>query len=116
MLKLLADENFNSSIVRGLLLKRPEMDIVRVQDIGMSGAEDTAILEVAAEQNRTLLTHDYRTIPRSAYERIEAGLPMAGVVLGKIQIPVHQAIEDILLLAGSSEDDEWQDQILYLPL
>lgn len=75
MLKLLADENFNSSIFRGLLLRRPELDLVRVQDISLYGAEDAAVLEVAAQQNHTLLTHDYKTIPRFAYERIEAGLP-----------------------------------------
>ena len=31
MLRLLADENFNGDIVRGLLLRQPDLDIVRVQ-------------------------------------------------------------------------------------
>ena len=30
MLRLLADENLNSDIVRGLLLRQPELDIVSV--------------------------------------------------------------------------------------
>ena len=34
MLKLLADENFNGDIVRGLFLRRPELDLVRIQDVG----------------------------------------------------------------------------------
>ena len=38
MLLLLADENFNYDIVRGLLRKKPETDIVRLQDVGLSGA------------------------------------------------------------------------------
>jgi len=32
--RLLADENFNGDIVRGLLLRQPDLDIVRVQDVG----------------------------------------------------------------------------------
>lgn len=40
MLKLAADENFNNDIVRGLLRRNPTLDIVRVQDVGLSGADD----------------------------------------------------------------------------
>jgi hypothetical protein len=31
MIKLAADENFNNDIVRGLLRRKPELDIVRIQ-------------------------------------------------------------------------------------
>ncbi len=37
MLKLLANENFDNTIVRGLLRRRPSIDIVRVQDVGLLG-------------------------------------------------------------------------------
>ena len=40
MLLLAADENFNSNIVRGLLRRQPALDLVRLQDAGLSGAED----------------------------------------------------------------------------
>ncbi len=40
MLRFVADENFNSQIVRGLLLQRGNMDIVRLQDVGLGGAGD----------------------------------------------------------------------------
>jgi hypothetical protein len=32
-LRLLADENFDNTIVRGLLRRRPSIDVVRVQDV-----------------------------------------------------------------------------------
>ena len=32
MLILIADENFNNDIVRGMLRRKPDLDIVRVQD------------------------------------------------------------------------------------
>jgi hypothetical protein len=40
MLRLLADENFNGDIVRGLLLRQPDLDLVRMQDVGLAGSED----------------------------------------------------------------------------
>ena len=36
-----ADENFNNRIVRGLFRAKPDLDIVRVQDAGFSGADDS---------------------------------------------------------------------------
>ena len=68
MLKLAADENFNNDIVRGLLRRRPTLDIVRIQDIGLSGANDPKVLDWAAQENRVLLTHDVSTITHYAYE------------------------------------------------
>jgi hypothetical protein len=116
MLRLLADENFNGSIVRGLLRRKPEMDVVRVQDVGLSGADDRIVLAWAANEERALLTHDQKTVPTYAYERVIAGLPMPGVFIGDTYLPVQQAIEDILLLVECSEEHEWEGQVRYLPL
>ena len=43
--KWLADENFDNDIVRGLVRRVPEFDIVRVQDVGLSGEDDPALLD-----------------------------------------------------------------------
>ena len=61
MLRLLADENFNGEVLRGLLLRQPDFDIVRVQDVGLAGADDPDILSWAAANNRIVLTHDRTT-------------------------------------------------------
>ena len=45
MLLLAADENFNYDVVRGVRRRSPLVDIVRVQDQGLSGADDPTILE-----------------------------------------------------------------------
>ena len=116
MLRLVADENLNNAIVRGLLRRKSDLSIVRVQDVGLSGVDDPAVLEWAAQERRVLLTHDVSTITKYAYERIQAGLPMPGVFEVSRSVPVGQAIEDILLLAECSLDDEWEGQVRYLPL
>jgi predicted nuclease of predicted toxin-antitoxin system len=66
MLKLLADENFDNTILRGLLRRQPDIDIIRVQDTELYGANDPTVLAWAAQENRILLTHDVATITRYA--------------------------------------------------
>jgi Domain of unknown function (DUF5615) len=116
MLRLLADENFNGRIVRGLLLREPELDLVRTQDVGLSGTADPDVLDWAAEQQRILLTHDRETIPGYAFERVDAGSPMPGVVVADDKLAVGAAIDDLLLFALCSDEGEWEGQVLYLPL
>jgi hypothetical protein len=116
MLRLVADENFNNNIVRGLLRRRPELDIVRLQQVGLSGADDPTVLEWAAQQGRVLLTHDVSTITKYAYDRVQVGQPMPGVFEVSRNVPISRAIEDILLLAECSLDGEWEGQVRYLPL
>lgn len=116
MIRLLADENFNNNIVRGVRLRDPEIDVVRVQDVGLSGADDPSVLAWAAEQGRVLLTHDVATITAFAYERVRAGKPMLGVFEVARAVALRSAIEDILLLATCSVDGEWEGQVRYLPL
>ena len=65
MLSFVADENFNNDILRGVWRRNPSVDIVRVQDIGLSGADDATVLEWAAQQNRIVLTHDVTTSARA---------------------------------------------------
>jgi len=116
MLPLAADENFNNDIVRGLSRRKPRVDIVRIQDVGLSGAGDEAVLEWAAREGRILLTYDVSTLTRYAYDRVKARLPMPGVLEVSRAVPVGAAIEDILLLAELSLPGEWEGQIRYLPL
>ena len=79
MIRFAADDNLNDFIVRGLLRRRPDLDIVRIRDTAMRGAGDPAVLEWAATEGRVLLTHDVTTMTKHAYERARAGKPMAGV-------------------------------------
>src|SRR5207237_5717655 len=99
MLRLVADENFNGDIVRGLLLLRPDFDVVRIQDVGLSGADDPDILVWAAENDRIVLTHDRTTMADYAYERVAAGEPMPGLFILNDRFPVGQAIQELRLLA-----------------
>lgn len=116
MLRLLTDENFNGDIIRGLRLRRSEIDLVRVQDLPITGADDATVLEWAAQNNRILLTHDRTTIPAYAVDRLEAGQPMTGVFILNDRFPVGRAIEEVLIVYQCSETEEWNGLVIYLPL
>jgi len=116
MLKLLADENFDNTIIRGLLRRKADIDIVRVQDVDLSGADDPTILAWAAQESRVLLTHDVATITRYAYERVADGQSMPGVIEVSLEAAIGQVIEDILLLLECSLEGELEGQVQYIPL
>ncbi|WP_103670249.1 DUF5615 family PIN-like protein [Pseudanabaena sp. BC1403] len=116
MTRFLADENFNNHIVRGVLQQSRDVDIVRVQDVGLSGKDDPTVLEWAAQNGRVLLTHDVATMITFAYNRIEAGLTMTGLFEVSRRVAVGLAIEEIILIAECSLEDEWEGQVRFLPL
>ncbi len=116
MLRLVSDENFNGDIVRGLFRRHSELDLVRVQDVGLMRTPDPEILEWAASQGRVLLTHDVSTVPPAASQRVAEGKPMPGVFLVPERTPVGQAIDEILFLSLEVDPGEWKDQVLFLPL
>ena len=116
MLRLLADENFHGDIVRGLLLRQPDLDLVRVQDVGLTGASDPDLLAWAAKNHRIILTHDRATLPDYAHQRLTEGKSVLGVFIFNDRFPVREAIEEILLLVRCTEQSEWEGRVVHLPL
>ena len=115
MLRLAADENFNNRIVRGLSRRSSDLDIIRIQDAGLTGADDPTVLAWCANEDRILLTHDVSTITKYALDRINASLFMPGVFEVDDGAPIGKVIDDLLLLAECSDEGEWIGQIQYLP-
>ena len=115
-MRLLADENFNGNIVRGLLLRDPNIDLIRVQDVGLAKADDPSILEWAAEHNRIVLTHDRATMPDFAFNRVIAGQQMPGLFVLSDRISIQQLIEELSLIDECSDHEEWSNLVVYLPL
>ncbi len=116
MLRLLIDENVNHRILRGLKLILPNIDYVIAQDVIPTGTEDPDLLSWAAEQNRILVTHDLKTIPQFAYNRVEVGEFMPGVIAFSKSLPIGQAIEELAAIIECSEQEEWENQVVHLPL
>ena|SRR5438067_2117374 len=109
MLRLVSDENFNGDIVRGLSRRHPEVDLVRVQDVGLMEMPDSDILEWAAGEQRVLLSHDVSTVPPAACQRVGDAKPMPGVFILPDRMPIGQAVNEILFLSLDADPDEWKN-------
>ena len=116
MLRLASDADVHGDVVRGLRRREPGIDLVRVQDAGLRTADDIAILEWAAGEGRVLITRDRKTLLGTAYERVQAGLPMPGVIVLLNRLLMGQAIEQILIVAECSTLAEMKDRVVFLPL
>jgi predicted nuclease of predicted toxin-antitoxin system len=116
VLRFLADENFNNAILRGLLRRNPAMAITRVQDTAQGGAGDPDVLAWAAEQRMIVLTHDVTTMTDYAYARVASTQPMPGVFVIAQDAAPGPIIEELLLIVECSEEEDWANQVWYLPL
>ena len=115
MLRLVSDENFDNVLVRRLLRKFPDLNLVRVQDVGLRQSDDETILEWAAIEQRILLTHDLNTLPGFAYNRINQNLPMPGIFAIPTDANPNEVFNSLLLILNCSEADEWENQVVFLP-
>lgn len=117
-MKFAADEDFNNRILRGVLRRQPQLDIVRVQDVlsREQRDDDQKVLEWLAAEQRVLFTHDVTTMRPYAEARTAEGKTMPGVFEVSQYLPIGQAIEEILLITECSLDGEWEGQIHFLPL
>src|SRR5438552_3852353 len=100
-MRFLADENFDNKILNGLHKAMADLDIRRAQDTGIYQASDPKLLAWAAKEQLILLTHDRQTLIKFAYARVEAGLPMPGVIEIARNVPVGQLIEELSILIGA---------------
>lgn len=116
MLKLLIDENLDQRILRGLQLLVPGLAYTVVQETSLAGAQDTALLQWAAENHLVLVTHDRRTMLRAVQARMRSGQETTGVVIVKKEVPLIRAIEDLVLLIECASEKELGNQVIFIPL
>ena len=116
MLRLLSDEDVPGDIVRGLRRRQPGLDMVRVQEVGLSGALDPDVLDWAARQGRQIFTRDRKTMTAHAYDLVSQGLIMPGVFVLPEHMPIGQAVTELETIALAGEPDDRQNLVIFLPL
>ena len=116
MIQLLVDENLNHRILRGLKRRLPELDYLLVQETEVFQQDDTQVLDWATAHDRVVVTHDANTMTKYAYERLEAGQPLPGVVIVPKELGVGSAIEELAILLACSQPEEFPSRVIHLPL
>lgn len=120
MWRLALDQNFNQDIFNAVKREygeygKPDLDVVRLFDVGLSEATDEAVLEWAAQQERIVLTHDVKTMVPLANARVMEGLRMPGVIAVRSSAAFGPIVEDLCILLNASTPEEWEGCIARLP-
>jgi hypothetical protein len=114
--RFLADHDLNEHIVAGVLRRAPPVEFIRTREVGLRDHPDPEVLEYAASHGLIVVSHDVNTMPAHAYERLAAGQSLAGLVMVPQSVPVGEVIDDLMLIWSSSEAEEWEGQVAFLPL
>ena len=110
-----ADADLNEDIAVGLVRREPLIDFQTAAEANLRGLPDPQVLALAAHEDRILVTHDRRTIPRHFGDFI-SNQKSPGVVIVAQKVDVGVAIEELLLIWSASEAEEWLNLIVDLPL
>jgi predicted nuclease of predicted toxin-antitoxin system len=116
MVRFLADASLNHYIVAACLRREPAMDFLSAAAAKLEGAPDPWVLALASEQDRVIVTHDARTMPRHFGEFLAAGGHSPGVFLVSQRTPIAIVAEWLVLIWAASDPSEWENRILEIPL
>ncbi|MFB2881839.1 DUF5615 family PIN-like protein [Floridanema aerugineum] len=110
-----ADADLNQNILTGVLRREPEIDFQTATTAGLSGLTDRQVLEIAAQAERILVSHDQRTMPRYFAEFI-SNRTSPGLIIVPKKLSISQVIETLIIVWSASNTEEWVNRIIYLPL
>jgi hypothetical protein len=96
--RFLADEDLDADIIEGLRSREPAIDILDVKNTGLRGTKDPVLLELSAQQDRILITHDRRTMTSHVRERMAVGKSNPGLFIVPQQCAIGEIIEWLLLV------------------
>jgi len=110
---LYMDEQVHGAITEAL--RRRGVDVLTVQDDGLTGAADPTVLARATELGRVLFSQDEDMLAHAASCQ-RAGTSFAGLAYAaQLGIAIGQAIGSLELFAKNSDPSDVADRIEYLP-
>jgi len=110
-----ADADLNQFIVVGVQRREPEIDFRTAKDARLRGLKDFKVLELAARDNRILISQDFKTMP-AAFARFLDEHSSPGVFIVPQSMEFLVAIESLLMIWAASDVAEWSNRICRLPL
>ena len=117
MRRYLIDENLSPAYREQLLDREPLLEVLRVGNEGAPArsTQDPEILKWCEQNNFILVTKDPNTIPKHLSDHLAAGHHVPGIIMTNSSVPTGAILEDLILIAGASHEDEFRDQIVYIP-
>ena len=110
-----ADADLNFDIVKAVRKREPAIAFASAADAELEGVGDPELLELAAGDNRILVSHDRRTMLNHFRNRLMAAKSSPGLLIVSQDAPVGPVVEAIIILWSVSDPAELRDQIYHLP-
>ena len=118
MRRFLIDENISPRYRTQLLYHEPSLMVLVIGDEGAppKSTPDPKILEWCEQNQFILITNNRRSMPQHLEDHLAAGHHMPGIFTINLEVPMRKIIDQLLLIVGASDADEYIDWITYIPL
>ncbi len=117
-IRFLLDENVDPILRQALHQQIPEMTVWRVGDpvAPANGTPDPKILEWCSLNHFILVTNNRASMPVHLRQRLEAGETATGIFVLHPSLALEQIVQDLVLVWGASDAEEYANLIWYLPI
>ena len=118
MRRFLIDENISPEYRTQLRRHEPLLTVLVIGDEGVParGTPDPEILEWCEKHQFNLITNNRESMPQHLSDHLAAGHHVPGIFTINLAVPMGKIIDELLLIAGASDEDEYIDEITYIPL
>ncbi len=117
-ISFLLDENIPLIVQARLQQMEPRMQVYAIGE-GLAppkGASDPDILAWIEANGCMLVTNNRATMPTHLQAHLSQGRHVPGIVQFPRRMNLNTILDDLWLIWGAGLPDEFQDQIVYLPL
>ena len=118
MRRYLLDEHIPPVYQTQLLYHEPSLMVLMVGNEGTParGTPDPEILHWCEQNDFSLITNNRKSMPQHLREHLTAGHHVPGIFTIDLNAPMRVILEELILIAAVSQEDEYLDQIAYVPL
>lgn len=116
-LKYLLDENLDPIYKTQLVALNPNLVVWKIGEPNTPPLStlDPKILCWCEEHNFVLVTNNRKSMPVHLADHLKSGGHVPGIFILGTKMSIGENINQLIFIAEASFEDEYQDQIIYLP-
>ncbi len=117
-IKYLLDENLPNLYKTQLFSRLPDLFVKMIGDEGVPprGTKDPEILIWCQANNFILVTNNRSSMPVHLADHLAEKRHIPGIFVFRPKAEVKLIIDDLILIALAANENEFQDQIIHIPL
>jgi hypothetical protein len=117
-IRFLLDENLDVVYHTELMRREPDLVVWRIGSFGAppKGTGDSDILSWCERNGFVLVTNNRRSMPVHLQRHLEQGSHEPGILILNADMSIGDTIQELITIWGASEEEEYRDNIWYLPV